>query len=143
MAFLAKRLANEQAPVVDDVIDTLETMPLDLFHPDHVPHLQKLRDDVALSEDSMVSTHNMLSRISLKILRRQLYARCNPEGDKLLAFALDTLYRSVLSMHWTLTKSGSGMKAVVAGSACMWPLRTQVESLRSLATANTGDEDRN
>lgn len=99
MAFLAKRLANEQALVVHDVISTLATMPTELFQHDHVPHLEKLRDIIALSEDSMLNTGESLSRLSLKILRRRLYASSDLKGDKLLAFALETLHRSALSMH--------------------------------------------
>ncbi|KAK9834510.1 hypothetical protein WJX74_003400 [Apatococcus lobatus] len=95
LAFVAQRLANEQAPVVSNVLSTLDTVPLDLFHADHLPHLHKLWDDVALAEDSMDSTWNQIARISLKLLRRRLHACPQPAQDPLTAFALDTLYRDV------------------------------------------------
>ena len=112
MAFVAKRLANEQAPVVDVVMSTLaEKVPLELFSPNHVPHLQKLRDDVALSEDSMTSTQEALAGMSLKLLRRQLKACSALEEDQLLAFAMDMLYRSVLCVQDKLARNGSDLEA--------------------------------
>ena len=98
LEFLAKRLANEQATVVNNVVYTLDTVPQELFRAEDVPHLLQLWENVSLAEDTMVSTQSTFVRFSLKLLRRQLRTCSEPGRDPLVAFTLATLYRWALGL---------------------------------------------
>ena len=94
LEFVAKRIQNEQAPVVNAVLSTVcDELPVELIGPTDAPHLMKMRDDALSAMDCMEETREDLATLSLHIVRRRFRVLTPPQEGALLQFAMDTLYR--------------------------------------------------